>query len=147
MRIILLSVASIIITAACLFHPLYPTELGLFDSGWIGALSALLMLWYELKQKARANDLLMLSMLFTLSMALCLAGLFDWLELAMFAANANAEGFYSGAILGILLGIWVGYRVLGRPAAETRPPDRNRFRSGLLLSRCCLACIFLVTTP
>ncbi len=127
MRIILLSVASIIITIACMFHPLYPTELGLFASGWIGALSALLMLWYELKQKARANDLLMLSMLFTLSMTLCLAGLFDWLELALFAANANAEGFYSGAMLGALLGTWVGYRVLGRPAVETSVEDRNLF--------------------
>lgn len=127
MQIILLSVASIIITAVCLFHPLYPTELGLFASGWIGALLALLLLWQGLKHKARANDLLMLSMLFTLSMALCLAGLFDWLELTLFAVNTNAEGFYSGALLGALLGIGVSYRVLGRPAAENTAEDRNLF--------------------
>lgn len=127
MRIILLSVASIIITTVCMFHPQYPPEFGLFASSWIGALSALLLLWYELKHKARANDLPMLSMLFTLSMTLCLAGLFDWLELALFAANTNAEGFYSGAMLGILLGIWVGYRVLGRLAAESSPEGRNLF--------------------
>lgn len=127
MRIILLSVASIIITIVCMFHPLYPTELGLFASSWIVALSALVMLWQGLKHKARDNDLLMLSMFFTLSMALCLAGLFDWLELALFAANTNAEGFYSGAMMGILLGVGVGYRILGRPAAETRPENCNLF--------------------
>lgn len=61
MQIILLSVASIIITAVWLFHPLYPTELGVFASCWIVTLSALLMLWQGLKHKDRTNDLLMLS--------------------------------------------------------------------------------------
>ena len=55
MRIILLSVASIIITAAFLFHPLYPAELGLFASGWLVALSVLPVIWYELKHKAYAE--------------------------------------------------------------------------------------------
>lgn len=115
MPVIILALLSMIITSACLFHPLYPTELGLFASGWLVAVAALYMLWHGLKHKARTNDLLMMSMIFTLALSLCMAGLFDWLELALFSANTNTEGFYSGALLGAVVGSWVSYRVASQP--------------------------------
>ena len=115
MRIILLSVASIIIIAVCMFHPLYPTELGLFASGGLISLAALLMLWHELHNRARSNELLMLTMLFTVAITCCCAGFFDWFQLELFEVNGNASGFYSGGLIGMLLGIWISYRSLGRP--------------------------------
>lgn len=114
MPVIMLALFSIAITAGLLFHPQLPTELGLFAGCWFATAGGLLLLWHELNHKARTTELLLINYLLPISLGLCLAGLFDWLNMALFETSNNAAGFFSGSLLGALLGIWIGYRSLGR---------------------------------
>lgn len=114
MSVTILALFSVTVTAGLLLQSDLPTELGLFSGCWLATAGSLLLLWRELNHKARATELLLINYLLPISLSLCMAGLFDWLNIALFETSNNAAGFFSGALLGALLGIWIGYRSLGR---------------------------------